>query len=51
MNDDEIPLDANGPAYTASQQRLGVPLDHVGERLSSAIYEPRSFSDRSIQHG
>lgn len=44
MNDDELPLDANGPAYTASQQRHGVPLDYVGEKLSSAIYELHKFA-------
>lgn len=44
MNDDEIPLDANGPAYTSSQQRHGVPLDYVGEKLDSAIVELHRFA-------
>lgn len=44
MNDDDIPLDANGPAYTSSQKRHGVPLDYVGEKLSSAIEELHRFA-------
>jgi hypothetical protein len=43
MNDD-IPLDANGPAYTASEERHGVPLDYVGDKLGSAIYELHNFA-------
>lgn len=44
MNDDDIPLDANGPAYTATQERHGVPLVYVGEKLGSAIYELHKFA-------
>jgi hypothetical protein len=32
-----LPLNANGPAYTSSQARHGVPLDYVGEKLGTAI--------------
>ena len=39
MPDDDIPLDANGPAYTSRQERHGVPLTYVGEKLGSAIEE------------
>lgn len=37
--DDEIPLDANGPAYRSLQEREGVPLDYVAEKLGRAIEE------------
>lgn len=32
-----LPLNANGPAYTARQARHGVPLDYVAEKLGTAI--------------
>lgn len=32
-----LPLDANGAAYTKSEERHGVPLDYVGQKLSHAI--------------
>jgi hypothetical protein len=32
-----LPLNANGPAYTTSEARHGVPLDYVAEKLGSAI--------------
>ena len=32
-------LNANGPAYTSRQDRHGVPLDYVAEKLNSAIQE------------
>lgn len=32
-------LNANGPAYTSRQDRHGVPLDYVAEKLNSAIEE------------
>lgn len=44
MNDDDIPLDANGPAYTSSQERHGVPLDYVGDKLGTAIEELHRFA-------
>lgn len=36
-DDNDFPLDANGPAYTSRQQRDGVPLAYVGEKLGRAI--------------
>jgi hypothetical protein len=41
---EDFPLDANGPAYTASQQRHGVPLDYVGGKLASAIEDLHRFA-------
>jgi hypothetical protein len=39
-NDDlYLPLESNGPAYTKSEERHGVPLDYVGQKLSCAIEE------------
>ena len=35
----DFPLSANGPAYTSEQQRHGVPLSYVGEKLGTAIKE------------
>ena len=32
-----LPLNANGPAYTSSEARHGVPLDCVAEKLGTAI--------------
>lgn len=50
MNDDEIPLEANGPAYSSRQARHGVPLTYVGEKLARAVEElhhyARSHPDR-----
>ena len=37
MNPDDFPLNANGPAYTARQERHGVPLAYVGGKLGNAI--------------
>ncbi|SDR63022.1 hypothetical protein SAMN05445850_8574 [Paraburkholderia tuberum] len=34
---DDLPLNANGPAYTSQQDRHGVPLSYVGEKLGRAI--------------
>ena len=34
---DELPLNANGAAYTWREGRHGVPLDYVSERLGHAI--------------
>jgi len=34
---DDFPLNANGPAYTSWQDRHGVPLSYVGEKLGRAI--------------
>lgn len=41
MNDDDInlPLHSNGAAYTKSEERYGVPLDYVGEKLGHAMEE------------
>jgi hypothetical protein len=44
MNDHNIPLDANGPAYTSGQHRHGVPLDYVGEKLDAAIVQLHRFA-------
>ncbi|HET8746785.1 MAG TPA: hypothetical protein VFM98_14355 [Ramlibacter sp.] len=49
MNDD-IPLDANGPAYTSSQERHGIPLDYVGDKLGTAIEELHRFALKHPQH-
>ena len=48
MADDhnDIPLDANGPAYTSRQQREGVPLSYVGEKLRRAIEELHRCASR-----
>jgi len=35
--DPSLPLNANGPAYTSRQDRNGVPLTYVAEKLDSAI--------------
>ena len=35
--DSGLPLNANGPAYTLRQDRDGVPLTYVAEKLNSAI--------------
>lgn len=32
-----LPLNANGPAYTSRQDRHGVPLSYIGEKLGRAI--------------
>jgi hypothetical protein len=34
---EDLPLNANGPAYTTRQDRAGVPLSYVGEKLRFAI--------------
>jgi hypothetical protein len=50
MTDDDIPLDANGPAYTSHQERQGVPLSYVGEKLARAIEELHRYArDHSDQ--
>ncbi|MBB5429837.1 hypothetical protein GCT19_41940 [Paraburkholderia sp. CNPSo 3155] len=36
-DDADLPLNANGPAYTSRQDRDGIPLSYVGEKLSLAI--------------
>lgn len=41
--DSGLPLNANGPAYTSRQDRHGVPLDYVAEKLTSAIEELHGF--------
>lgn len=37
MNNDHIPLNSNGAAYTAPQTRDGIPLSYVSEKLALAI--------------
>jgi hypothetical protein len=36
-DDADLPLNANGPAYTSRQDRDGIPLSYVGEKLGLAI--------------
>lgn len=36
-DDADLPLNANGPAYTSRQDRDGIPLSYVGEELGLAI--------------
>jgi hypothetical protein len=43
-DDDDFPLDANGPAYTSRQERDGVPLAYVGEKLGRAIEELHRYA-------
>jgi len=42
--DDQIPLDANGPAYTSREEREGVPLAYVAEKLGRAIEELHRYA-------
>ncbi len=42
--DAEFPLDANGPAYTRREERHGVPLTYVAEKLNSAIVELHRYA-------
>jgi hypothetical protein len=44
MTDDDVPLDANGSAYIACQEREGVPLTYVGEKLGRAIEELHRYA-------
>lgn len=44
MPDDDMPLDANGPAYTTAQSRRGVPLEYVGDKLARAIEELHRYA-------
>jgi hypothetical protein len=50
MDDEDFPLDANGPAYTARQERHGVPLDYVGDKLASAIEDLHRFASHHPEH-
>lgn len=43
---DDLPLDANGPAYTSRQDRHGVPLSYVGEKLGRAIEDLHRHAQR-----
>ena len=43
-DDHDFPLSANGPAYTSEQQRYGVPLSYVGEKLGTAIEELHRYA-------
>lgn len=45
-SDEDLPLNANGPAYTSVQQRAGVPLDYVGEKLRRAIEALHTHGER-----
>jgi len=49
MPDDEIPLDANGQAYTVTQSRSGVPLEYVGGKLACAIHELHRYASKHPQ--
>ena len=42
----DLPLDANGPAYTLRQDRDGVPLSYVGEKLGRAIKDLHRHAQR-----
>ncbi len=44
MSPDDFPLNANGPAYTARQERHGVPLAYVGGKLGNAIEELNRYA-------
>jgi hypothetical protein len=44
MSDDDLPLDANGPAYTSRQERDGVPLSYVAEKLARAVEELHRYA-------
>ncbi|MCH2240930.1 MAG: hypothetical protein MK041_03125 [Aquabacterium sp.] len=46
MSHDDIPLAANGPAYTSRQERHGVPLSYVGDKLGHAIEELHRHGSR-----
>lgn len=43
---DDFPLNTNGPAYTSRQDRHGVPLSYVGEKLSRAIEDLHRYAQR-----
>lgn len=43
----EVPLSANGSAYTRREDRHGVPLEYVGEKLASAIEQIHSLACRN----
>jgi hypothetical protein len=47
----DIPLDANGSAYTKPEIRTGVPLDYVSMKLTSAIESVHSFFKLNPQMG
>ena len=41
-----LPLNANGPAYTLRQDRHGVPLSYVAEKLDSAIEALHTYAQQ-----
>jgi hypothetical protein len=43
-DDPDLPLNANGPAYTLRQDRHGVPLSYVSEKLGRAIEELHRYA-------
>lgn len=43
----EVPLSANGSAFIRREDRHGVPLDYVGEKLASAIEQLHSLAARN----
>ncbi|MBB5503598.1 hypothetical protein HDG37_007840 [Paraburkholderia sp. MM5384-R2] len=43
---DDLPWNANGPAYTSRQDRHGVPLSYVSEKLSRAIGDLHRLAQR-----
>ena len=46
MQNDDFPLEANGPAYTSEQVRQGVPLSYVGEKMARAIEELHRYASK-----
>ncbi len=42
----QVPLSANGSAYTRREDRHGVPLEYVGEKMASAIEQLHALADR-----
>lgn len=45
-DDADLPLNANGPAYTSRQDRDGIPLSYVGEKLGLAIADLHRHAQR-----
>lgn len=43
---DQYPTKANGSAYEKEEQRLGVPLDYVADKLGNAILELSALAQR-----
>lgn len=45
-DDEGLPLNANGAAYTLREDRHGVPLVYVAEKLGSAVEALHSYGQR-----